>query len=603
MKEKNAWTKIVWAVLSALLLVSLISCGPAATPAQPTSTTGTTSVSAVTPETPTIAATATTATTATPSGPSIITIVIPEEPPSFNAVISDTGYDALVMHMTLLGMTGIDPDGNIFPVLATELPTVANGEVVVNDTTNTMDVTWKMRKDITWADGVPVTADDMIFTYNAIADPNTGFAIQGLTAVSGVDKLDDYSFVVHFNSIYPDYLTIFGGRQVVLWPAHYCKASQGYTGWDCARTPLSDGPYLLKEWVTGDHLTFVRNPKYYQPGKPQIDQIIVRIVADPTVRETQLRQGDADEIMWASEQIASDLKGDSNVKLSISPTSRWVMRLFPNEAAKGSTDPKAKPNPFFSDVRVRQAIRKAIDVDKITSSVWYGYAQPVWTEFFRAPYNTCNIPRPAFDVAGAQALLDQAGWVMGSNGIRVCKDCGTASNGTPFKFNLLTYSEYGQPLILTQQLIAEMLKNVGIEADLTQVQGSVLWAASTSNGIEQNGNFDMDLYDDGYSGINPASFLQYYYSSVSAAPDAGWNVVRFENPQVDTLLDLANNTLVQSTRQAAFCQIAKVLDDQVPQILLFTTLNAEAYSSRLVGIQANINDVVSWNVADWTLAK
>ena len=116
----------------------------------------------------------------------------------------------------------------------------------------------------------------------------------------------------------------------------------------------------------------------------------------------------------------------------------------PTEAAKGSTDPKANPNPFFSDVRVRRAIRMAIDVDKITSSVWYGYAQPVWTEFFRPPYNTCNIPRPTFDVAGAKALLDQAGWVMGSNGIRVCKNCGTPTNGTPFKFNLLTYSEYGR---------------------------------------------------------------------------------------------------------------------------------------------------------------
>ena len=308
--------------LSALLLVSLIGCGPAATPAQPTSPTG---MSAVTPEAPTSVA------TTTPSGPSSITIVIPEEPPSFNAVISDTGYDA---PGDAHGPAGHDRHRSGRQYLSRSwplsCPRVANGEVVVNDQAKTMDVTWKMRKDVTWADGAPVTADDMLFTYKAIADPNTGFAIQGLTAVTGVDKIDDYSFVVHFNSIYPDYLTIFGGRQVVLWPKHYCKAEQGYTAWDCARTPLSDGPYILKEWVTGDHLTFVRNPKYYEPGKPQIDQIIVRIVADATVRETQLRQGDADEIMWASEQIANDLKGASNVKLSISPTSRWVMRLFPN---------------------------------------------------------------------------------------------------------------------------------------------------------------------------------------------------------------------------------------------------------------------------------
>jgi peptide/nickel transport system substrate-binding protein len=567
MKEQNASIKIAWAALVTLLQVSLVSCG-STKPAQTAS----------------------------------ITIVIPEEPPSFNAVISDTGYDALVMHMTMLGLTGVDPDGKIYPVLAAELPTVDNGEVVVNDRANTMDVTWKMRKDITWTDGVPVTADDMLFTYKAIADPKTGFAVQGLTSVAGVEKIDDYSFVVHFNSIYPDYLTIFGGRQVVLWPKHYCKADQGYTSWDCARTPLSDGPYLLKEWVTGDHLTFVRNPKYYEAGKPKIDQIIVRIVADATVRETMTRQGDAEVLMWATEQVANDLKDAGNVKLSISPTSRWVMRLFINRAARGSTDPVANPNPFFSDVRVRRAIRMAIDVDKIAGSVWYGFAQPVWTEFFRPPYNTCNIPRPRFDAAGAKALLEQAGWVVGSDGIRICKGCGTAPDGTPFKFELLTYSEYGQPLSLTQQLIGEMFKNVGIQADLAQVQGSVLWAAASSNGIEQTGNFNLDLYDDGYSGLNPASFLSYYYSTASAAPDAGRNVGRFKNAAFDALLEKAN-TLNQQDRQAAFCQMAKILDDQLPQILLFTTLNAEAYATRLVGVQANINDVVSWNVADWALAK
>jgi len=533
---------------------------------------------------------------------SSITVVVPEEPPSFNAVISDTGYDALVMHMTLLGMTGIDPQGNIYPVLATELPTQDNGDLVVDEQAGTMDVTWKMRKDVVWADGKPVTADDVLFTYEAVKDPTNGFAIPGLDLVTGVDKIDDYTFRVHFSAIYPAYLTFLGGRQIVIWPKHYCKPEQGYTNWDCGRNPLSDGPYTLKEWVTGDHLTFVRNPKYFEPGKPKIDQIIVRVVPDASVRETMMRQGDADLLMWATEQVASDLKNVSNVKLSISPTSRWVMRLFINLAAKGATDPEAQPNPFFGDVRVRQAIRAAIDVDKITSSVWYGYAQPVWTEFFRPPYNTCNIPRPKYDLEAAKALLDQAGWVAGSDGIRVCKGCQYAQEGDRFKFELLTYSEYGDPLIQTQQLIGEMLKAVGIQADLTQAQGSVIWADAASGGIEQSGNFNMDLYDDGYAGIDPSYFLSYYYSSAAAEPDQGWNVVRFKNAEFDSLLDQAN-TLNQQDRQTAFCQMAQLLDQQLPQILLFTTLNAEAYSTRLANIEANLNSVVSWNVADWALAK
>jgi len=103
----------------------------------------------------------------------MITIVIAEAPPSFNASISDTGFDALVMELVLLGLADIDPFGNVFPELAAELPTVENGGVVVDEDAGTMEVTWKLRQDIQWADGTPVTADDVVFTYAAIIDPDT----------------------------------------------------------------------------------------------------------------------------------------------------------------------------------------------------------------------------------------------------------------------------------------------------------------------------------------------------------------------------------------------------------------------------------------------
>jgi len=536
------------------------------------------------------------------SSGSTITIVIPEDPPNFNAMVGDTGYDALVMHMTLLGLTKIDPQGVIYPVLTKELPTQENGGVVINED-GSMDVTWTMREDVTWSDGKPVTAEDVLFTYNAIMDPNTGTWIPGIDLVTGVDKINDYSFVVHYSGIDPSYLTLFGGRQVVIWPAHYCDAAQGFSAWDCGIKPLSSGPYLLQEWVTGDHLTFVRNPKYYEAGKPSIDKVIVRIVPDTSVRETMMRQGDADVLMWATEQVADDLKNDTNVNLSISSASRFVMRLYLNLAAKGSIDPAADPSPFFSDVRVRQAIRMAIDVDTIAGSVWHGFAQPVWTEFFRPPYDGCNIARPKFDPEGAKALLEQAGWIdENGDGIRECKGCMNGQEGQPFEFELLTYSEYGEPLTLTQQLIGEQLKNVGIQTNLNQSQGSVMWADSASGGLEQNGNFEIDLYDDGYAGVDPTAFIVQYYQSDSATPDYGWNVGRYINPEIDALIGNLY-TLDESQRKTTFCEIAKILDNDLPQILLFTTLNADAYSTRLSGVESNINVVVTWNVADWTLAK
>src|SRR5574342_513765 len=87
-----------------------------------------------------------------------ITIVIAEDPPSFNPMVADTGYDALVMELVILGLTDVDPQGNVFPELAAELPTVENGGVLIDADAGTMSVTWKMRQDVQWQDSKPVTA-------------------------------------------------------------------------------------------------------------------------------------------------------------------------------------------------------------------------------------------------------------------------------------------------------------------------------------------------------------------------------------------------------------------------------------------------------------
>jgi peptide/nickel transport system substrate-binding protein len=531
-----------------------------------------------------------------------IVVVIPEDPPSFNPTVTDAGYDALVMELVMLGLSDVDAAGNVFPELAMELPTQANGGVVVDEDAGTMSVTWKLRTDVKWQDGQPVTADDVIFTYEAISNPETGAWIAGIDYIDSVEKVDDYSLVVHYSSVYPGYMTQFGGEQVAIWPAHYCNAEQGFASWDCNRQPLSNGPYVLKEWINGDHMTFVRNENYYIAGKPSIDTITVRIVPDESVRKTMLIAGDADLDMWTTEPIIADLKDKPNVEVSISPNNRWVFRLFFNLAAKGTTDPVATPHPVLSDVRVRRAIRMAIDVDKIGQEFFLGYAQPVWTEFFRQPY-VCDIPRPVYDPTAAAALLEEAGWTdSDGDGVRECQGCGTTEDGYKMEMEFITYGEFGEPLLLTQQLIAEMLGQIGIKLNLSVVEGSVLWAASTDGGIEQSGNFDMDLWDDGYGGVDPTDYLWSYYYSEAATPDYGYNYGRWVNADFDALMDEAY-TLDEDRRKEIFCEMAQILEDELPEALLFTAVNADAHSTRLQGVQSSTNDLVTWNAADWTLAK
>ncbi len=538
---------------------------------------------------------------AKPSDEKIVTIVISEDPPSFNPMVADTGFDALVMELVLLGMTDVDPNGVVFPELAAELPTVENGGVAVDEEAGSMSVTWKLRQDVQWQDGQPVTADDVLFTWEAIQNPETGSWIPGIDSIDSVEKIDQYSFVVNYSAIYPGYLTQFGGEQIAIWPAHYCDATQGFVAWDCGRKPLSDGPFILDEWIEGDHMTFVRNDKYFAAGKPEIDKVTVQIVPDDSVRKTMMMQGDADIDMWINVNTINDLKDSEKAKVSLSPSDRFVMRLFMNQAEKGTVDAEAAPHPILSDVRVRQAIRLAVDVDTINNEIFFGLGHPQWTEFFRPPYNNCDVPRPVYDPEAASALLEQAGWTDTDNdGVRECHGCASADEGYEMRMEFITYAEYGEPLELTQQLIAEMLGKIGIQMDLTVVEGSVLWADAESGGIEMGGNFDIDIWDDGYAGVDPTDFLWELYAIEAATPGYGWNLAHWKNEEIDALIDEAY-TLDEASRQATFCKMANILDQEAPVILLFTVPNADAYSSRLEGVQSTVNDLVTWNIADWKL--
>ena len=170
------------------------------------------------------------------------------------------------------------------------------------------------------------------------------------------------------------------------------------------------------------------------------------------------------------------------------------------------------------------------------------------------------------------------------------------------EMEFITYSEYGETLDLTQEYIAEILGDIGIKLSISRVEGSVLWDLAANGGIEPSGNFDMDIWDDGYSGNDPSDFIWGYYHSAAAVPDAGLNYGRYNNPKADELID-ATYTLDEQTRLDSFCQLATVLDEDLPQLMLFTTVDANAHSSRLQGVLSNANEIVTWNVEDWSLAQ
>ena len=360
-------------------------------------------------------------------------------------------------------------------------------------------------------------------------------------------------------------------------------------------------PFVLKEWQVGDHMTFEKNPNYYEAGKPGIDKVVIKIVPDDTVRKEMLLKGDSDLIMWVSETIAKELDGKPDVAVSVSPTNRWVLRIYMNEAARGTTDPVASPNPFFADVRVRKAVRQAVDVDTIANSVFYGFSSPAWTEFHREPYK-CEIPRPKYDPEAAKALLEEAGWKdTDGDGVRECHGCANANEGDLLEFELATYPDYGEPILAlptthrrttvsdrdeTQLVVIEGKCDVGgsREAAAPSRAATTTWTCGTTatpastRPITWTKSTTRPRLCREAVGISPAGSARRWTSF--------WpNRTRWMKP----------NARKSSVRWRS-CSMSRF---RLP--CSFTIINADAHSARLQGIHSNGNDVVTWNAADWTV--
>jgi peptide/nickel transport system substrate-binding protein len=600
-KRPNYWLILAVVIIAAF---ALYACAPAATeepPPEPAQTEEEAPPPEVEPtEAPPMEEEPTEAPPA--EEPTTVIILIPDNPVAFNGINTDTGYEQMLGELVMLSVAEADPDGTIYPELAAELPTIENGFVEFDEDTWSMAVTWTLRDDVFWADGEQVTADDVIFTWDALVEAEAW--TEGMDYTESLEKIDDFTFKVNYYEgyIYPNYLLQFGGENFFVYPEHYCDIEQGFYEWDCDSQPLSSGPFILEEWVTDDHLTFVRNDNYFEEGKPAIDKIVVRIVPEESVREAIMMEGDADVHYWPGDETSVIYKETDYVDYSVAPSERWVMRLVPNLTAFGETDPEAYPHPFLSDVRVRRAIRMAIDVETIVNEIHYGNGKPTFTEFFREPY-VCEVPEPVFDPQAATDLLQEAGWVdTDGDGVRECQGCPNAEDGTPMSMEFVIYSEYGESLELAQQYIAENLADIGIETELLSIEGAIMWAPAEDGGTELSGNFEFDMWDDGYPGVDPTDFVWWFYYSGAMPEDGGYNVGRWVNEDFDFWMDEAY-TLDEEYRKEVFCELADILEEELPWILLYTTLEAHGVNTRVDGVQPSVNDPLTWNVADWTASE
>jgi peptide/nickel transport system substrate-binding protein len=544
-----------------------------------------------------------------------VVIPIPEDPPGFNAYLSDTGYEELLGELVYEGLAEMAPDGSFYPKLALELPTRENGGISPDGLT----VTWKLRDHIFWSDGEPFTSDDVRFTWQALSHPDNGLATEtGFDLIDWVETPDDYTVVVHYRQPYANMLGQFGGRGLGIFPRHACGDPGRMAYWACNTQPVGTGPFVLQTWEEGKQLVFDRNPRYWQTGRPLLDRLVFPIVPRDAVRSDLLRDGDAQVNLWLTPDQIEELQDVEGVHL-VSLSGRWLLRLVFNlsqppdegETPEAGTS-SSGPHFALADPRVREALDLAIDRGRLIEEAFDGQGNVASGEFYRG-WAVCpgadagaGSPRP-YNPDAARALLAQAGW-LDLNGDGVLEAHGTpyAPDETKLQLTLLTYDGW-DALADAQKLIAQMLRELGIRVFTDLAGPEDLWGNWEEGGLEAHGQFDLDLWDEGYPGIDPTDYLTWRYASWSipsmADGGAGGNVMRFTNPEVDRLLQQAQAQPDPMVRRQTFCQIQRVLADERPMLYLVYFSDTYAFSSQLQGLVINPNDALTWDVINWQVGQ
>ncbi|MEX2541685.1 MAG: peptide ABC transporter substrate-binding protein [Trueperaceae bacterium] len=326
-------------------------------------------------------------------------MLLPEDLPTLNPYVS-TAFIALQVTPAIIEpLVEVDADGQYQPVLVSEIPTRDNGGIGEEG----LLITWRLRDGLLWSDGEPVTADDVVFTYESATA--TGSVRSGaFERVVSVEAIDDTTVQVRYSEFDSSYFDQF---QWGILPRHAAGAPEEIANWEFNREPVGTGPFALQSWSTGDRIVLTRNENYH--GEAYLDRVVFQVVPSEDTRAAMMTRGDAQRMLWPSATQREIFQESPQTRYELVP-SIWVLRMFLNLGERGNPTTGQDPHPVLGDQRVRQAIAHGIDYDLLTEELAEGRVKRATSPFALGWYD-CGTEGYAFDPERARALLDEAGWV------------------------------------------------------------------------------------------------------------------------------------------------------------------------------------------------
>lgn len=559
-------------VLRLLILVPILlltACGTA-TPAPVTPTT--TTVLEPTPTSPP-AATATPAAETTPEATAdpnkvitggAVVIGIPREPDVLSQIMADEPMERLIGWFMVEGLVQLDAKGNPFPVLAETLPVVSD---------DNLTLTYTLKKGVLFSNGEPFTCADVQFTWKAIMSYQVPYSKSGYEHITTVDCPDETTAVIRLDEGYARYLELFN----LIIPKSAGNIDT-ITKWDYHSAPVGTGPWVIWEWQVGDHILLARNPYYREPGKPYLENIVLKFLKGKNSIDL-LVNGEIDIAWGLDDNYLPALTGlaESGIAYRAAQSGEIEMLRFnlADPKVDAPPDASANPHPILGDNRVRQAIQLGIDKQAIVD-LQLSNEIKVSDSVLPAGLVACDLPPVEYNPERARALLEEAGWKVGSDGIR-------EKDGVRLSLKITAEAENSQRA-KAEDVLVQNMKAIGVELLVDNRPFQELNASWRAGGIYKHGAFDMLLVSGGGE-IFPGSALRREFHS-ARIPSAynngeGKNFSRYHNAEVDAWIDQAIATTQDEQQQELYCKVAGQINRDLPVVPLFEHLIISAYRSQL----------------------
>ena len=491
-----------------------------------------------------------------------------------------------------------DGDGNLKPVLASSIPGREDGTLAPDG----KSVTWKLKQGVTWHDGKPFTADDVVFNWEYAKNPATATTTNGSYKDVTVEKVDDFSVKVMFDKPTPFWADSFVGTRGMIIPKHLFADYAGDKSRDAPTNlkPVGTGPYKFKDFKPGDMVQGVINTNYHMENRPYFDSIEMKGGGDAVSAARAVLQTGEFDFAWnmqVEDEILMRLEKGGKGHVVISPGGNiehiQLNTTDPWTEVDGERSSLKTKHPTLSDPAVRQALSLLVDKASVEKFI-YGRTGTATANFVNNPERfRSKTATFEFNIDKANALLDKAGWAKGADGIR-------AKDGKKLKFVYQT--SINQPRQKNQAIVKQACQKAGIDIEVKAVTASVFFSSDVANPDTYTKFYcDLQMYTTTMTQPDPEVFMRQFLSNEAATKENKWqglNITRWQNKEYDDIHKAASVELDPVKRAAMFIKLNDMVVNDVVVIPVVARPGVAAMNEKLVAVMSGW-DNNTWDIQDW----